>query len=79
MSRARRNRAATIGSPITDSTAAQITNLRLEESTKNNYRGKVRRIVMFLNEKNPNAVTSDGLLKLPMEKCKYLRYDKNWQ
>lgn len=46
--------------------AAQISDLRLEESTKSNYSGKIRRIVLFVKEKDPAGILEDELL-VPMK------------
>ena len=46
---------------LCNSVVAEISDLRLEESTKANYFGKIRRITLFVKEKYPAGVVSEEL------------------
>ena len=75
MSNRQRNRGAgVVVGPIDDAVAAEITGLRLEEETKSNYRGKIKRVQLFLAEKNINALDDERTLRVPMHKGGYRMY-----
>lgn len=50
----------------TSGVASIVTNQRLDESTKDGYRGKIRRIGLYLQVKHPNDVDNDLNLRLPL-------------